>query len=533
MKSIKLILLSLLINFSVSAQDGIYLFGQMNNFPGVEMDVDVTIYTNPSVTTTLSVQTNGNILATWVDLPSEEWNYLEFSFVDCDDSLSTGILYEDSTNGLIDVFLEMDYCEGGDIYGCTLFNADNYNPAATIDNGSCYFSDCETIFQTFTETCGLVQFIAFPPNYSYTWTLNGEPYDATDGWIYFYPDEPGTYEFCAQRNNLGCEDAVYCTTFVIEECETECTEIAMEVEYNIGDNGCAIYVTADGDQAESDVWDMGDGSELIYYGGEMGIYHEYAANGEYEVCGTFYYENCVTQSCQTVFIENCGDDPMLGCTDPEAINYNPAATVDDGSCEYDFECSISFTVSPDTTGAQTIWITPSLNIIEAAEVEWDFGDGTTSSALYPSHTYSGDGPYTLCLTAYFDNPDGGYCEITHCAELSDEMINPPGMQQDGFSVNVVNPETTSVHDLDRTFGHLSLLPNPTTGQTQLNYNLKSNMDVTVEAFEITGKIGQTETISGTSGNNFHTMDVTNSSRGMYLIRLSANDQQIITRMVKQ
>lgn len=27
--------------------------------------------------------------------------------------------------------------------------------------------------------------------------------------------------------------------------------------------------------------------------------------------------------------------PVYGCTDPDAINYNPDATVDDGSCIYD------------------------------------------------------------------------------------------------------------------------------------------------------------------------------------------------------
>lgn len=30
----------------------------------------------------------------------------------------------------------------------------------------------------------------------------------------------------------------------------------------------------------------------------------------------------------------CEDEPVLGCTDPAAMNYDPAATEDDGSCEY-------------------------------------------------------------------------------------------------------------------------------------------------------------------------------------------------------
>ena len=32
------------------------------------------------------------------------------------------------------------------------------------------------------------------------------------------------------------------------------------------------------------------------------------------------------------------DEDIFGCTDPEALNYDPSATVDDGSCEYDEIC---------------------------------------------------------------------------------------------------------------------------------------------------------------------------------------------------
>ena len=31
---------------------------------------------------------------------------------------------------------------------------------------------------------------------------------------------------------------------------------------------------------------------------------------------------------------DCADQPIYGCTDPEALNYNPDATDDDGSCAF-------------------------------------------------------------------------------------------------------------------------------------------------------------------------------------------------------
>ena len=36
-------------------------------------------------------------------------------------------------------------------------------------------------------------------------------------------------------------------------------------------------------------------------------------------------------SCDFCCIDFCPDE---GCTDPEALNYNPLATIDDGSCIY-------------------------------------------------------------------------------------------------------------------------------------------------------------------------------------------------------
>ena len=40
----------------------------------------------------------------------------------------------------------------------------------------------------------------------------------------------------------------------------------------------------------------------------------------------FFYDIEVEAQCTGVFV------PVYGCTDPLALNYNPNATIDDGSC---------------------------------------------------------------------------------------------------------------------------------------------------------------------------------------------------------
>ena len=56
----------------------------------------------------------------------------------------------------------------------------------------------------------------------------------------------------------------------------------------------------------------------------------------------------------------------------------------------------------------------------AATYVWDFGDGSTSSQLSPSHTYADTGRYIVCLTVT-DTVHGG-CSNTHCDTI--RIFNP-------------------------------------------------------------------------------------------------------------
>ena len=81
---------------------------------------------------------------------------------------------------------------------------------------------------------------------------------------------------------------------------------------------------------------------------------------------------------------------IFGCTDPDAINYNPDATVDDGSCIYD--CA---------DNAVVLWIN---TVSWGGEISWDLYDpagnliGADGGAYVNNSSYS----YDFCL------PDGFY-----------------------------------------------------------------------------------------------------------------------------
>ncbi len=401
------------------------------------------------------------------------WNGATFTIMDTNQTVyATGTLPSGSF-GTVEFGINA-VCDSTEaVPGCTDPNAYNYNPWATVDDGSCAsIVSCES-------NIVLVEIVTQEWGEEISWTIS-------------------------QNDEFIAYDAGY------EDFSTTETWICL-------DDGCFTFEMSDayGDGWNGATFTIMDINQNIYATGTL-------SSGSF---GTVEFGiNAICDSTDIIF----------GCTNPEATNYNPNATDDDGSCEYEFECSIDFTVAPDTTGAQVIWITPSENIFNALWVEWDFGDGNTSSDLFPVHTYSGDGPYTLCLTAYFEEANGGFCEITYCAVLTDEMINPPGMQTSGFSINVVNPggETTTI-EKQVISENLSLWPNPTSGQAQLQFSQSSSSDLWMNVIDVTGKTVNTEQISGIIGVNTHQIDVSALNRGMYFIHLSGNDFNLTTRMIKQ
>lgn len=125
------------------------------------------------------------------------------------------------------------------------------------------------------------------------------------------------------------------------------------------------------------VWDFGDGTS----GTGQYPYHTYAQAGLYQVCLSIVTgTGCTAQSCQTVLVGNVFP-----------------------------QCQAAYTWTADSNALNSIsfWDL-SLGTINAWN--WNFGDGTTSTAQNPSHTYAQNGVYNVCLTVSGANN----CTSTFC-----------------------------------------------------------------------------------------------------------------------
>jgi len=69
-------------------------------------------------------------------------------------------------------------------------------------------------------------------------------------------------------------------------------------------------------------------------------YLDWYACFQYSECGNYGLEGNCSWLTTDSFLD-CLDSfgVTVGCTDPEACNYDETATADDGSCEYEFDCA--------------------------------------------------------------------------------------------------------------------------------------------------------------------------------------------------
>jgi len=161
--------------------------------------------------------------------------------------------------------------------------------------------------------------------------------------------------------------------------------------------------------------DLGDGSPLVT-GSPLSVTHVYPADGVYTVCIYVF----------------CCDDPSVGyviCKDI-VVNCDPCPQ----------PCEVFPTFQSNSTGCTVDFY----NFSSAGAFTtidsyfWDFGDGGTSGATSPSHTFPGTGTYTVCLTVQGHSATSN-CSDTFCWDVyvDCEIPCPADINGDG-TINIAD-----------------------------------------------------------------------------------------------
>lgn len=268
-----------------------------------------------------------------------EWaeNYNPAANVEDGSCVLTGCM-DASANNYNDLANVEGYCE---YLGCTNVNACNYDAQANNDDGSCFFNevgyDCDGVCLVDTDADGVCDaFEVLGCMDAEACNFNA---DATDAGFCSYPAED--WLDCDGACNFDADNDGICDEFEVEGCTNP-----NAFNYNANatnDDGSCIDVVLGCTNPEATNFDADantdNGSCLI-----EGCTDPSAFN--FDEDANINDGSCVAvvEGCMDVNAANYDANANVdngsceavayGCTDPSALNHNEAANTDDGSCEY-------------------------------------------------------------------------------------------------------------------------------------------------------------------------------------------------------
>lgn len=254
--------------------------------------------------------------------------------------------------------------------------------------------------------------------------------------------------------------------------------------------------------------------------------HVYSFPGTYTVCLSMSASACDNTACTTVVV---GEDGTI----------NPVTT---DPCEAEFFVMQAYEWveepgNPNGGGGEPIpnelWV---WNLSGGGtglfQFTWDFGDGTTSTEAFPSHTYA-EGEWELCLTVM----DNAGCSDEFCHMVSvdgDGILN--GLSggtgnRNTFTIRVMDPFTTGIAE-EGVIVPLATWPNPVIDVLNIALNTPPLGTPRVSIIDLGGRtIMDATSISNVSSGRL-AVPVGNLSDGLYIIRVSDNERTMSSRFAK-
>ena len=292
---------------------------------GISVETEVTLNT-PNVWTTLVFDFSNEVAGTAPLNFANTYDMLSIFYDFGNVPASSTIFYLDS----------VEFVVGGAITGCTDPTALNFDPSATLDDGSCTYTwtlsqidlpiswDDTTVDYTVSDFGGNVSSVVTDPAGLVNNVLQSEKTPGAATWAGTTLGTPIGFATPIPFNSGATVMTAHVyspysgiTVRLKAEDHTDPTK-SVETE--------AVTTTANGwNLLVFDFANQAPGTAQInfsYTYDQLSIFYDFGNNGN----GDIYYLDSV------VFGGSILGVP--GCTDPNATNYDPTATVDDGSCTY-------------------------------------------------------------------------------------------------------------------------------------------------------------------------------------------------------
>ena len=184
-------------------------------------------------------------------------------------------------------------------------------------------------------------------------------------------------------------------------------------------------------------------------------------------------------------------------------------------------CKASYYVALDSNNMFGLYlVNNSTGTNRNTQYTWDFGDGTTSNAQYPTHQYANFGLYTICLTISDSNSN---CYSTYCDSVGLDS-NGNILKTSGFGITVIDEAMLGVEEQTTAFTGVNVYPNPSSGKFTFTIDSKKGAKMSMRVMNSMGQqVAQNETYL-TTGSNKTQLDLSSLSDGLYFVNLRAGDE---------
>lgn len=178
------------------------------------------------------------------------------------------------------------------------------------------------------------------------------------------------------------------------------------------------------------------------------------------------------------------------------------------------QCSVTFTAGPSAPLTWTVIPTYGAN---TAGAYWIWGDGNTSTALYPSHTYTASGWYNICVSVW----DAAFTCSTMTCDSS--FVVKGNMTQAPIQINVITGPT-GIHETSVSKS-LGLSPNPSTGKVTLPAQKENGL---VNIYNMLGmKVQEIKIEANTSTD----MNLSGFDNGIYFVEFNNGKTKVREKVI--
>jgi PKD repeat protein len=401
------------------------------------------------------------------------------------------------------------------------YSANNwYNATLVLTDGACTDSITQTVNVT-TAPCSIAAAFnyttGFNGNVYFNNTSTGTSWNTTYAWSFGDGNTSGTqnpsHTYTATGSytvtliassptsswSAGCSGTV---TQVVTVSVTPCS-ISAGFTYTTGAAGAVTFSSTNTFTTfgADYYWDFGDGNTA--WGTNLQqVSHTYSVNNIYNV--NLFVSDTVMYTCWDTL------------TQPVAIT-NTACVA-----------NASFTLAKSSFTTTNLWYAyPSYpgNITAAS---WSWGDGNTSTGLWPSHTYASTGWYTICLSVTVScGSSTTTCVFSNIYKMSAEAATA-GMA----TINVMGGPT-GIDQAVQENSSINLYPNPSNGIFSLEMgNINETGGTTlISIYNVLGEsVYQTE-VQNTSNTLSKDIQLENISEGTYFLKAVTKNRSYTAKII--